>query len=166
MTEKVCQLYKQEQLGKTREGRKAVPANKMPDLGWDIAETLEIEEKIQENSTSLTLQTVVTITIIISTIIRLITTQLGKLTRILKKAVLTTIGISRNTCTQNIKDFYKTATVAISIATSTTNHTDRNKISPNNDRNDHISIDPQKPNDEHNYSYKSHSPRRSGNYNN
>ena len=38
MTEKVSQLYKEEQIGKTREGRKAVPTNKMPDLGWDIAE--------------------------------------------------------------------------------------------------------------------------------
>ena len=26
-------------VGKVREGRKAVPANKMPELGWDIAET-------------------------------------------------------------------------------------------------------------------------------
>ena len=33
MTEKVCKLYKEEQVGKTREGRKAVPANKMPNLG-------------------------------------------------------------------------------------------------------------------------------------
>ena len=39
MTEKVCQLYEEEQVGKTREGRKAVSTNKMPDLGWDIAET-------------------------------------------------------------------------------------------------------------------------------
>ena len=31
MTEKVCQLYEEEQLGKTREGRKAVPDNKMPE---------------------------------------------------------------------------------------------------------------------------------------
>ena len=30
-TEKVCQLYEEEQLGKTREGRRADPANKMPD---------------------------------------------------------------------------------------------------------------------------------------
>ena len=56
MTEKVCQLYKEEQLGKTREGRKAVPANKMPELGWDIAETLEIQEKTQKtNNTPLAL---------------------------------------------------------------------------------------------------------------
>ena len=39
MTEKVCKLYEEEQTGKTREGRKAVPNSKMPDLAWDIAET-------------------------------------------------------------------------------------------------------------------------------
>ena len=33
MTEKVCKLYEEEQIGKTREGRKAVPTSKMPDLG-------------------------------------------------------------------------------------------------------------------------------------
>ena len=37
MTEKVCQLYEEEQIGKVREGRKAVPNSKMPELGWDIA---------------------------------------------------------------------------------------------------------------------------------
>ena len=44
MTEKVCKLYEKEQIGKTREGRKAVPTNKMPDLGWDIAETQLVQE--------------------------------------------------------------------------------------------------------------------------
>ena len=39
MTKKVCQLYEEEQIGKVREGRKAVASSKMPDLGWDIAET-------------------------------------------------------------------------------------------------------------------------------
>ena len=39
MIEKVCQLYEEEQVGKVRERRKAVPNSKMPDLGWDIAET-------------------------------------------------------------------------------------------------------------------------------
>ena len=37
MTEKVCQLYEEEQLGRVRKGRKVVPSNKMPELGWDIA---------------------------------------------------------------------------------------------------------------------------------
>ena len=46
MTEKVCKLYEEEQVGKAREGRKAVPTNKMPNLGWDIAETqLQGDEK-------------------------------------------------------------------------------------------------------------------------
>ena len=152
MTEKVCQLYEEEQLRKTREGRKAIPANKMPALGWDIAETLVVDENIQENSTTFTLKTVVTITIIITAIIRLITTQLGRFARILKRAVPMTMGINRNTCTQNIKDFYKTATLAISIATSTTNRTDRNKMSPNNNKNNHINVDSRKSNNEHGYS--------------
>ena len=166
MAEKVCQLYEEEQSGKTREGRKAIPTNKMPDLGWDIAETLRVEENRKENSTTLALQTVITITIIITAITRLITTHLGKLSRILKKAVQTTIASNRNTCTQNIKDFYKTATLAISIATSTTNCTNCNKMSPKNDRNSHINVDPQKSNDEHDYLHQSHWPRRSGNNNN
>ena len=34
MTEKVFKLYEEEQIGKTREGRKAVPTSKMLDLGW------------------------------------------------------------------------------------------------------------------------------------
>ena len=41
MTEKVCKLYKEEQIGKMREGRKAVPTSKMSDLGWDIADTID-----------------------------------------------------------------------------------------------------------------------------
>ena len=53
MTEKVCKLYEEEQIGKTREGRKVVPSNKMPDLGWDIAETQLQEDgeniEVQEN---------------------------------------------------------------------------------------------------------------------
>ena len=50
MTEKVCKLYEEEQTGKTREGRKAVPNSKMPDLAWDIAETqltLEAQKRKQ-----------------------------------------------------------------------------------------------------------------------
>ena len=51
MTEKVCKIYEEEQAGKTREGRKAVPNSKMPDLGWDIAETqLTLEAQKENNS--------------------------------------------------------------------------------------------------------------------
>ena len=54
MTEKVCKLYEEEQIGKTRKGRKAVPTSKMPDLAWDIAETQLIQENQKENNQNLT----------------------------------------------------------------------------------------------------------------
>ena len=80
ITEKVCQLYEEEQIGKSREGRKAVPSGKMPDLGWDIAET-QLEEdckqiEVQENSenynprTTFPLQAIIAIAIIITTILK------------------------------------------------------------------------------------------------
>ena len=164
MTEKVCQLYEEEQLGKTRDGRKAVPANKMPELGWDIAETLEIQEKRQKtNNTPLALRTMVTIIIIISVIVRLSTTQLGKLAMFLKEAVITTIGISRNVYEQNMKRLDNTTIAAIAIATSTMNCTDCDKTNPNNDRNSHISVNTR---NEYDYSYLSHPPRRSSTYSN
>ena len=165
MTEKVCQLYKEEQLGKTREGRKAVPANKMPELGWYIAETLEIQENKQKtNNIPLALRTIVTIIIVISVIVRLSTTQLGKLAMFLKEAAITTLRVSCNVYRQNMERFHNTTIAAITIATNTTNWIDRDGMNPNNDRNSHISVNSQKPNDEHDYSYRSHSPRRSGTY--
>ena len=165
MTEKVCQLYKEEQLGRTREGRKAVPANKMPDLGWDIAETTEIKENRQKtNNIPLALQTIVTIIIIISVIIRLSTTQLGRLAMFLKEAVITTLRVSRSAYRQNKERFHNTTIAAITIATSTTNWIDRDEKNPNIDRNSHTSVNSRKPNDEHDYSYRSHPPRRSGTY--
>ena len=69
----------------------------MPELGWDIAETLEIQENRQKtNNIPLALQTIVTIIIIISVIVRLSTTQLGKLAMFLKEAAITTLRASRN----------------------------------------------------------------------
>ena len=134
MTEKVCQLYKEEQLGKTREGRRAVPANKMPELGWDTAETLEIKEnKHKTNNIPLALQTVVTIIIIISVIVRLSTTQLGKLAMFLKEAGITTLRASRKAYRQNMERFHNTTTAAITIATSMMNWIDRNEMNPNNE---------------------------------
>ena len=165
MTEKVCQLYEEEQLEKTREGRKAVPAKKMPELGWDIAEILEIQEKRQKiNDTPLALRTSVAIIITISIIIRLSTTQLGKLAMFLREAVITTIGISRNVYEQIKKRLHNTTIAVIAIATSTMNCIDRDKMNPNNDRNSHTSVNSRKPNDEYDYSYRSHPGRKSGTY--
>ena len=165
MTEKVCQLYEEEQLGKTREGRKAVPGNKMPELGWDIAEATEINENRQKtNNIPLALQTIVTIIIIISVIIRLSTTQLGRLAMFLKEAAIMTLRVSRNVYRQNMERFHNTTIAAIAIATSTMNCIDRDTMNPNNDKNSHTSVNSRKPNDEHDYSYQSHPPRRSSTY--
>ena len=46
MSEKVCQLYEEEQVGKVRQGKKAIPESKMPDLGWDATEELETQETV------------------------------------------------------------------------------------------------------------------------
>ena len=136
MTEKVCQLYEEEQLGKTREGRKAVPVNKMPELGWDIAETLEIQDNRQKtNNIPLALQTVVTIITIISIIVRLSTTHLGKLAMFLKEAAITTLRASPNIYRQNMERFHNTTIAALTIATSTMNWIDRDEMNPNRDRN-------------------------------
>ena len=110
----------------------------MPELGWDIAETLEIQEKRQKtNNTPLALQTIVTIIIIILVIVRLSTTQLGKLAMFLKEAVITTIGISHNVYEQNMKRLDNTTIAAIALATSMMNCTDCDKMNPNKDRNSH-----------------------------
>ena len=165
MTEKVCQLYEEEQLVKTREGRKAVPANKMPELGWDIAETLEIQENRQKtNNIPPALRTMVTIIIIISVIVRLSTTHLGKLAMFLRETAITTLRVSRNVYRQYMERFHNTTIAAITIATSPTNWIDHDEMNPNNDRNSHISVNSRKPNDEHDHSYRSHPPRRSGTY--
>ena len=137
----------------------------MPELGWDIAETLEIQENRQKtNNTPLALRTIVTIIIIISVIVRLSTAQLGKLAMFLKEAAIMTLRASRNAYRQNMERSHNTTIAAITIATSTRNWIDRDEMNPNNDRNSHISVNSQKPNDEHDYSYRSHPPKRSRTY--
>ena len=63
-----------------------------------------------------------------------------------------------------MKRLHNTTIAVITIATSTMNRIDRDKMNPNKDRNSHISVNSPKPNDEYDYSYRSHPPRRSGTY--
>ena len=59
MTDKICQMYEEEQVNKIRNGRKLVPDSKMPNLSWNLEkqETLhkediqEIEETNNQNRT-------------------------------------------------------------------------------------------------------------------
>ena len=64
MKEKVCQLYEEEQVGKVRNGKKAIPDCIIPDLGWDITEELEVEE-VSEESIPILPETVITIALIL-----------------------------------------------------------------------------------------------------
>ena len=137
MTEKVCQLYEEEQTGKVREGRKAVPSSKMPDLGWDIAETqlqmhcrkVEVQEnsEINNSCTALPLQVMIVIAIIITTILEHIIAYVKEIPEAANKATQvvksTTTKISRNKLFQNIKKSYKTAVLAITKATDTIDRT-------------------------------------------
>ena len=138
MTEKVCKLYEEEQTGKMREGRKTVPTSKMPDLGWDIAETQLIQENQKENNPNMTtpLQTLIMIIILIITILKQMITQIKE---IAKRAVQVTENMikeaSHNKLLQNIKDFYRTTMLAIRIATNMTNHTNHSGQAQINNRN-------------------------------
>ena len=97
MTEKVCQLYEEEQVGKLREGRKAVPSSKMPDLGWDIAETQLQEcskpEEVKELSETdnpliaVPLQAMVAIAILITTILEHLKSCIHEIPGIARKAI-------------------------------------------------------------------------------
>ena len=124
MTEKVCKLYEEEQTERTREGRKAVPTSKMPDLGWDIVETQLIHQVQKENSPNMTLplQTLITIIILIIAVVKQMATQIKE---IAKKAVQATENKSKkascNKILRNIKDFHRTAMLVITIATNTQN---------------------------------------------
>ena len=131
MTEKVCQLYEEEQIGKVREGRKAIPSNKMPDLGWDIAETqlhkeseqVEYQESSQTNTQQTTrcLQAMITIAIIITTILEHIKAYIQEILEITRKTTQAlktmTKKISRSKLIQNIRESYRTAVLVITIVT-------------------------------------------------
>ena len=133
MTEKICQLYEEEQVGKVREGRKAVPANKMPELGWDIAETdiQTIPKTTQPDNqqTPHTLQIVITIAILIAAMLELIKTHIKKIPSLIRTATKSTKRafrrINNTQFTQNIREFHSKARLAVTIAMDTTNYTSR-----------------------------------------
>ena len=158
MTEKVCKLYEEEQTGKTREGRKAVPTSKMPDLGWDIAETQLIQEVQKENSTNMTppLQTLVTVIILIVAIVKQTTTQIKEIAKKAVQAIENTIKeASRNKIIKNIKDFHRTTILAITIAINTTDRSNHSGQAQINNKNTRNSPGMRKFNDEYDESYQS-----------
>ena len=162
MTEKVYKLYEEGQIGKTREGRKAVPTSKMPDLGWDIAETQLIQENKKENNPNLTppLQTLIMIIILIIAILKQLITQIKEITKRAVQAMENTIKeASRNKLFQNIKDFHRTTMLAITIATNMTNHTNHRRQAQMDNRNIQNPPGTRKLNDEYDELYQSPTSR-------
>ena len=149
MTEKVCKMYEEEQAGKTREGRKAVPNSKMPDLGWDIAETQLTLEAQKENNSNMTplLRTLVTVIVLIIAIVKQTTAGIKKVTQV--------IEASHNRITENIKDFHRNVTSAITIATNTTDRTNHKEQARINNKTTKYFPSTRKPNDEYDESYQS-----------
>ena len=157
MTEKVCKLYEEEQTGKTREARKSVPNSKMPDLAWDIAETQLTLEAKKENNSNMTplLQTLVTVIVLIIAIVKQTTAGIKK---VRKKAAQVIENVtkeaSRNKVFKNIKDFHRTTTSAITIATNTTDRTNHKEQARINKKTTRYSQDTRKLNDRYDKSYQ------------
>ena len=178
MTEKVCKLYGEEQVGKTREGKKAVPTNKMPDLGWDIAETqLQGDEKKtetqenQENSDphmTPPLQAMIAVIIMLVTILEHITTHVKEIPKLATRTAQVvknmTTKVSQNKLPQNINKFLQNSNTSTNNSDQCTmDHTNRSKKPHTTNRNTQISPDTQKLNDEYGRSYQSHTPRTHNN---
>ena len=172
MTEKVCQLYEEEQIGKVREGRKAVPSSKMPDLGWNIAETQLQEDcnqgKAQENSennnphTTLPLQVMIAIAIIITTLLENITAYIQQIPQTMRNAAqtikATTRKISRNKPFQKFKKSYKTAVLVVNLVMNMMDCTSRTNQPQTTNRNTQKTPGTQKLN-EYDRSYQSPTSR-------
>ena len=158
MTEKVCKLYEEEQIGKTREGRKVVPNSTMPKLAWDIAETQLTQEAQKENNSNIRqlLQTLVTVIILIIAIVKQTITQIRKISKKAVQAIeKTTKEISRNNTIKNIKDFHRAIMSVITITTNTTDRTNHRKEARINTKTTGYSPGMRKLNDEYDESYQS-----------
>ena len=162
MTKKVCKLYKEEQTGKTREGRKAVPNSKMPDLAWDIAETQWTLGTQKENKPNMTplLKTLIMVIILIIAIVKQITTQIK---RIAKKTMQVIENVTKRASNirimKDIKDFHRTLTAAITVVTNTTDRTNHKEQVQINNKTTRYPPGTRKLNDESDESYQSPTSR-------
>ena len=120
-------------MGKVREGRKAVPANKMPELGWDIAETdIETISKTTQPDNQQTphiVQIMITIAILITALLEFIKTYIQKIPSLIKTVTKSAKGVFRSINNtrfiQNIKESHSKARLAVTIAMGTTSRTSR-----------------------------------------
>ena len=127
MPEKISQLYAEDQIGKVRNGRKAVPDSNMPDLGWDATE--EIEAKEMENRTTNTTESI---------------QEMGEDNNTIPPQTLMNIIVLIMTFIANIKSslkriqhFWEKTTQAVKEATSTTSRRDLPTQNRGNNRKNH-----------------------------
>ena len=112
MTEKVCQLYEEEQIGKIRDGRKAIPSSKMPDLGWDATEEIEAPHKRDmtvsmtadmqevgeiEDTVDIVPETIIAILVLIITFLETIKIHIQKIPKSWRKAAQAVTRMIRTT---------------------------------------------------------------------
>ena len=138
MTQKVCQLYKEEQVGKVRQGKKAIPDSKMPDLGWDATEELETQDTTStpiENTEEMAIpvqvlpETITAIAILILAFLETLKPQLQELLQIGKKTtqavLLATRTAGHNRFLKRITKTCRKAVQVITHMTRTTSHNDQ-----------------------------------------
>ena len=157
MTEKVCKLYEEEQIGKTREARKVVPNSKMPNLAWDIAETQLTQEAQRENNSNITqlLQTLITVIILIIAILKQATTQIKEITQKITQVIENaTKRASDYKIIKNIKDFHRTLTAMKTLATNATDCTNHREQAQINNKTTGYFPGTRKLNDEYDESYQ------------
>ena len=112
----------------------------------------------KENNPNMTplLQTLVTVIILIIAIVTQITTQIKRMakktTQVIENA---TKRASCNKIIRNIKDFHRTLTSTIELATNTTDHTNRKEQVQINNKTARYSPGTRKLNDEYDESYQS-----------
>ena len=158
MTEKVCKLYEEEQIGKIREGRKEVPNSKMPNLAWEIAETQLTQEAQTENNTNVTqlLQTLIMVIVLIIAIVKQITTQIKEITQKITQVIENvTKKASDYKIIKNIKDFHRTLTATKTLATNATDRTNHREQVQINNKTTRYFPGTRKLNDEYDESYQS-----------
>ena len=122
MTEKVCQLYEEEQIGKVRNGRKAVPSSKMPDLGWDKTEEIETQRKEEkttpttedtqeigetEATAHIVPETIIAILVLILTFLETIKSHIQKIPEIWRKAVQAVTKRTRTTGCNRLSSLHR-----------------------------------------------------------
>ena len=124
MTEEVCQLYEEEQIGKVRKDRKAIPDSKMPDLGWNTTQELNTQdtpsittENTGERAKTIQvlpiIQTITAIAILIVTFLETLRPKLLKILQIgkntMQAVLIVTRTMSRNSFLKRITKAYRKA---------------------------------------------------------